>query len=258
MDKKGYKVKSIKNSIKVLESFSVEKLSLNLTELTEKTNINKTTLFRILSNLEESCYILKNVNTKKYQLGIKLFELGQLVQREMIIRDISLPIMKGLSYLTKETIGLDIAIGEKRATIEKIESSHVVRHTIELGKLYPLYAGANSKILLAFSSEDKIKKIVWKDKLVAFTDKTITDPAKLESNLFEIKKKGYAVSIGEIFNNSTAIAVPILKNNKKAIAALFISGPSERFDGEKISRIIKLLKNSANNISKKIGYSVIK
>lgn len=258
MNKKGYKVKSIKNSIKVLESFSVEKLSLNLTELSEKTNLNKTTLFRILSNLEEEGYILKNVDTKKYQLGIKLFELGQLVQRERIICDISLPIMKELNSLTKETVGLDVVIGEKRATIEKIESPQVVRHTIELGKLYPLYAGANSKILLAFSSEDKIKKIVWKDKLVAFTDKTVTDPVKLESNLFEIKKKGYAVSIDELFNSSTAIAVPILKNNKEAVAALFVSGPSERFDGEKISKIIKLLKNSANNISKKLGYSVIK
>lgn len=254
MDKKGYKVKSIKNAIRVLETFSVEKLNLNLTELSEKTNLNKTTLFRILSNLEEEGYILKNVNTKKYQIGIKLFELGQLVQREMIIRDISLPIMKELNSITKETIGLDVVIGEKRVTIEKAESLHVVRHTIELGKPFPLYAGATSKVLLAFSSKSKIKKIIWENKLKALADNTITDPLTLEKDLAEIKKKGYAISTGELFYNSTAIAVPILNYNNKSVAVLSISGPSERFYKENNLQIVELLKDRARRISDQLGY----
>lgn len=254
MNKKHYKIKSIKNAIKVMETFLLENNNLSLAELTKKLNINKTTLFRILINLEEEGFLFKNNDTKKYQLGIKIFELGQIVQKEIILQDISYPILKELNYLTKETVGLDIVIGEERATIAKIESSHTVRHTIELGKTYSLYAGADSRILLAFSSKDKIKKIVWENKLVAFTNETLIDPEKLERNLAKIKEKGYAVSRGELFNDSTAIAVPVLKNNKEAIAALFVAAPSERLDDEKISKIVKLLKNGANEISKKLSY----
>jgi len=257
MDKKGYKVKSIQNVIKLLSVFSDNNLGLSLKELSEKTNLNKTTLFRILSNLEESAYIYKNIYTKKYYLGIKLFELGVLVKKNMIIQEICLPIMKEINSTVKETVGLAIAIGEKRAAIEEIASPNIVRYVMTLGKTYPLYAGADGRVILAFSSKDKIEKIVWKDKLVAFTDKTIVEPAKLERNLSEVRKKGYAISNGELFINSTAIAVPILKNNKEAIGALYVAGPSELFfNDKKIPKIIKLLKDNTNKISKKLSYKV--
>jgi len=254
MDKKGYKIKSIKNVIKVLEAFSLVDKNLRLTELSKKLNINKTTLFRILINLEEEGFLFKNNDTKKYELGFKIFELGHIVREEMLLRSISYPIMKEVNSVTEETVGLSIVIGEKKANIEKVESLHVIKHTITLGKMYPLYAGADGRIFLAFSSKDKIKEIIWKDKLIAFTDKTIIDPAKLEHNLSEVKKKGYAISNGELYNDLTAIAVPIFRNNKEVVSVLYVSGPSGRFDDEKISKIIKLLKDSANKISKKLGY----
>jgi len=249
-----YYIQSIKRAVQILSSFSLKEKELGITELSKKLNLHKSTIHRILVTLEDESLVVKNQTTQKYRLGIKLFELGHIVQGQMEIRAYALPIMKELAQKTEESIDLNIISDGKRVSIEKIESSHDIRRIIQLGKSLPLYCGGSGKALLAFLPDKEIDKIIQKEKLIPFGPNTITDPVKLKEHLREIQKKGYAISCEERILGSISIGAPIWDHQREVIASLSISGPTTRFSKQKISKFIFLLKEAANKISASLGY----
>lgn len=155
-----YYIQSIKRAIQILNSFTPQEKELSITELSKKLNLHKSTAHRILVTLEDESLVVKNQITQKYRLGIKLFELGHIVQDQMEIRAYALPIMKELAQKTEESVDLNILSDEKRVSIEKIESPHDVRRIIQLGRSLPLHCGGSGKALLAFLPDEEIDKII--------------------------------------------------------------------------------------------------
>lgn len=256
MNKKrsDYYIESIKRAIQILNSFTIKEKELGVTELSRRLNLHKSTIHRILITLEDEGFIVKNQITQKYYLGIKLFELGHIVQNQMEIRTYALPIMKELAQETEESIDLNIISDDKRVSIEKIESPHDIRRIIQLGKSLPLYCGSSGKALLAFLPDEEIDRFIKKEKLVKLGPNTITDPKKLKEHLKEIKGKGYAISFEERVLGSASIAAPILDYSGKVIASLSVSGPISRFNEKKIPPFISLVKEAADRISSLLGY----
>jgi len=251
-----YYIQSIKRAVKILNSFTPQEKELSITELSKRVNLHKSTIHRILVTLEDEGFVLKDQVSQKYRLGIKLFELGYLVQDQMEIRSYALSIMKELAKKTEESIDLNILSDGKRVSIEKIESPHDVRRIIQLGKSLPLYCGSSGKALLAFLSDEEIEKIIQKEKLIPFGPNTITDTTKLKINLKEIQKNGYAISFEERVLGSASIAAPILDYKGKVVASLSISGPTTRFTKKKVPILISLVKEAAKKISISLGYHI--
>ena len=251
-----YYIQSIKRAIQILNSFTPREKELSITELSKKLNLHKSTIHRILVTLEDESLVTKNQITQKYSLGIKLFELGHVVQDQMEIRTHALPVMKELAQKTEESIDLNILSEGKRVSIEKIESPHDVRRIIQLGKSLPLYCGGSGKALLAFLPDEEIDKIIQKEKFIPFGPNTITDPTKLKEHLKEIRKNGYAISFEERILGSASIAAPIIDYKGKVVASLSISGPTTRFTKKMIPLLISRVKEAAQKISASLGYRV--
>jgi len=249
-----YYIHSIKRAIQILNSFTLQKKELGITELSKKLNLHKSTVHRILVTLEDESLVVRNQISQKYRLGMKLFELGHIVKEQIEIKDYALPIMKDLAKKTEESIDLNILSDGKRVSIEKIESSHDIRRIIQLGKSLPLYCGGSGKALLAFLPDEEIDKIIQKEKLITFGPKTIIDPIKLKKHLKEIQKNGYATSVEERILGSASVAAPVLDYEGKVVASLSISGPTTRFTKKKVSIFISLVKEAAQEISVSLGY----
>jgi len=257
MNKKepNYKIRSIRKAIHILNSLGREKEGLTLAELTKKLNISKSTIFRILLNLKDEEFVSKEKCTNKYYLGNKIFELGESITQDNDLRKITFPFMKELKHITKESISLDIRYDEYRVAIEKVDSTLMVRHVVELGKPIPLFAGAAGKVILAFLSNEEMIEIINRTNFTKFAANTIIDSAQLLKELKKIKKEGYATSFEELIPDSASIAVAILNKNEKVIASLCIAGPISRFKKkEKITFYASLLKEISEKISSKLDF----
>jgi len=123
-----------------------------------------------------------------------------------------------------------------------------------LGERLPLYTGGSGNAILAYLPDEEIKRFIKEEKLISYTSNTITDPEKLLQNLKEIRKKGYAIAIGERVPDATTIGAPIFDFTSKVIASLTISGPSECITEEKITEFVSLIKEAAMKISVSLGY----
>ena len=73
-----YRVQALERALDIVDCFSFQRRELGLSEIAEMTGLNMTTAKRLISNLTRRGYLQQVPDTKRYQLGIRLFELGEL------------------------------------------------------------------------------------------------------------------------------------------------------------------------------------
>ncbi|MDD4363000.1 MAG: helix-turn-helix domain-containing protein [Atribacterota bacterium] len=83
---------SIKRAIQILNSFTLQKKELGVTELSKKLNLHKSTIHRILVTLEDENIVRKNKISQKYRLGMELFKYGNVAIDQFEIKKYALPI----------------------------------------------------------------------------------------------------------------------------------------------------------------------
>ena len=66
-------LRSVNNALAVLESFSVERPEIGVTELSQTLGLGKSTVHRLLTSLASRGYVRKNPDTDRYCLGFKAF-----------------------------------------------------------------------------------------------------------------------------------------------------------------------------------------
>lgn len=246
---------SVQKAFIILDLFITEK-ELSLQEITEKTKMPKPTAYRILTTLE-SCGALYKVketpHDSRYGLGLKLLELGHLVQERFEIREIALPFMEQLAKDLNEVVHLVIKHQNEATYIEKVDSNRVLSLQTKVGRTVPLYIGSGPKMLLAFLPEDERNELLAKADLKTLTNKPIEKKALLDE-LEEIRKNYYSVSVAEQDADTTGVSFPIFNFDHEIVACIAVSGLSKRFVGKRLEEMIEKGKAVALQISRKLGY----
>ncbi len=124
-----------------------------------------------------------------------------------------------------------------------------------VGNRSPLYAGASSKCLLAFSPQDFIEDYLKGAELIPLTANTIADINRLGSEIAVTKKQGYAISLGERTSGLGSLSAPILNHRDMIVAALSLAIPEIRFrDPVHRDVCLQALLRTAKKISEITGY----
>jgi DNA-binding IclR family transcriptional regulator len=240
-------LKTLDNSLELLKYFTKQTPAWGVRELAKEMKMNHTVVYRILSTFESHGFLVQNQETKKYELGIKFWEYGQLVQDRLRPSDIIYPIMKGLSEETGESIFLTWLDGMEGIYVEIAESSQQIKYAVTIGSKIPLYAGASSKVIMAYLPRERQEAIIQKG-LKPFTDKTIVSPEQLLADLEEIRQKGWCFSVGEYSDSVFGLAVPLFNHRQEIIASLTIAGPEYRMPQAKVAAVLPLLLKGRDEI----------
>jgi len=246
-------IQSIDRTLQVLELFSLERSEWGVTEISKALNIYKSNVHNILSTLAEKSFVEKDPKTDKYKLGIKFFELGSVVIKNMDLRKIAHPYIEKLSKEFNETVHLGVLDKGRVVSIEREESDKSLCSHIEIGKRTPLHCTAVGKAIMAYLSEDKVSLIVKEKGLEKYTENTITDREKLEREFLKIRKQGYAVDNMEHEEGVRCIAGSIRDHTGEVIASMSVSGPAFRINESNIPNIAKKVKGYCDCISEKMG-----
>lgn len=249
-----YKVKSVDRALHLLEIMAEEKRELELKELCKKIHINTTTLYRLLQTLQNRGFVIQNPYTGRYQLGLKLLELGHTVTDQIELRRIALPFLQKLMEKTGETTNLVVLDEGEAVYIEKAESPAPLRMFYRIGKQAPAHATGVGKVLLTALPSEKLTEIIKIKGLRKLTENTITSPENLQKELEKIRQNGFAVDNEECEVGAKCIAAPIRDYTNQVVAAVGISGPSARLLEERLNELAEVVKNTAYKISEKIGH----
>lgn len=240
----------------LLDLFTEHERELTLQEIATKANMPKSTAYRLLTTLEAGNFLYKTKETKhdsKYRLGLKLLELGELVSDGLELRKIARPFMQQLAAEINEVIHLVVVHQLQAVYVEKVDSTRALRLNTRIGKRTPLHIGSGPKMLFAHLAADEQAAILSKT-LYCKDRKTMIHPYDLRKELEKIKEQGFAHSIGEQDAHTTGISYPIFDYTQEVIASLAVSGLSSYYEGANFAHIKKHAKQTAEDISRKLGY----
>jgi len=250
-----YPIKVLDKSLSVLDLLLKKGSAMNITEIAEKLEFYPSTIHRILDTLKHWGYVEQDPNMQKYQLGLKLLELGMAKFHQMDLVREATPYLRELVKECNETVHLGVLEEGEVMYLAKEESSQTIRMISYVGKRAPVHCTSLGKVLLAYLSEEERKKILGKKELTRFTENTITDKSKLKKELDKVRKQGFALDLEENEKDICCIAAPIKNYQGKVIGAISISGPVYRIDINKQDHLKEALPKISNKISKRLGYN---
>lgn len=234
-----------------------ERDGISLSELSERSAQSSATVYRVLITLQSREIVEFEEHTQLWYIGAGAFRIGSVFLNRTNILQRSRPVMQNLMRLIGETANLGIERNDWVLFVSQVESSQTIRAFFPPGTRNPMHASGIGKTLMANFSKDRVQKIITEQGLERFTDKTITDPDHLFSELESIKRKGFAVDDEERTEGMRCIAAPIFDAYGDPIAGLSISGPTFRIPQNATTKIGEIVSESAQAVTKDLGGQVL-
>ena len=253
-----YFIKSIYKALDVLEVLASEPKGLSLTEIGEKLNMQLSTAHRILSTLKHRGYIEQSSAKGRYRLGLKTLEIGLAMQAQLQLLERASPCLQKLADATKETVNLAILDPDcdEVVYIAKIDSPEVLKTDIKIGTKLLAHCTALGKVLLAFLPEEEFnRRFSSRGHLPTYTPNSLSTFEELREDLAKVRKQNFAIDNEEFKIGVKCIAAPIRDSTGKVVAAVSIAGPTSRLSSERIDEFKKLVVDTANEISVKLGFN---
>lgn len=248
-----YSVKSLEKGLLVLELMTAKTRDVSLTEVAQELNLGKGTVHRIVSTLRACEFVDQNPETKKYSLGVRVFEMGSAINKEEFLKKVMKPELFVLSGKCKETVSASLLENFEITYIARIDSEQVLRVSIRDGTRFPAHCTASGKILLAALSNEQLKEMYQRsDRLVTLTENSISSFRKLMEVISEVRMKDVAYDYEEALTGVYCVAAPIVNSRNLTIAAVSISGPKERMTAKGMDKFSSMLIESTRKISRKI------
>lgn len=246
-----YTLHTLAKGLKVLETLEAG-TGLTLTEVAHRLRESQTVVFRLLKTLAAHGYVQQDPATKRYTLGLRLWELGARVAGRMGLVEAARPALKWLTSVTGQTSALVVLRETDVLYIDIVEGLEPLRFYAEVGARAPAYATASGKAMLAHRA-DLIPRVIRKG-LRPLAPGTITRPADLRRRLAEIRRTGLSINRGERRPDIAAVAAPIFDARGECVASLSISGPRTRFSDDTLEEFARHVSKASDEVSLKLGY----
>jgi DNA-binding IclR family transcriptional regulator len=239
--------------IDILETFARIGPELGVSEISRALGLKKATAHRLLSSLRRRGIVAQDPKTRRYRLGLKLWELGALatLQVDWVLR--VKPHLERLTAETGETAHLAILSDGQILYVEKVESSRSLRMPSQVGRRNPVHCTGVGKAQAAWLPEEMLAGIVARRGLSRYTPNTITELPALRRELALIRERGYAVDNEEIEDGLVCIGAPIRDHTGMVVAGVSIAGPSSRLRPETIGGHAQSVVHAARSMSAVLG-----
>jgi len=249
-------IQSVERAADILECFTPTESELSVKDISDRLGLSKSTVHGLIKTLEHRGYLEQRPSDQKYRLGLKLFELGNMVGGGMELRKVASPIIHELVEKLQETVHMVINDKDEVVYVEKMEGPGALRMYSMIGKRAPLYCTGVGKAMFAFFDEARIERILQDTEFKKFTEFTLDSPEATRHELRKIREQGYAIDDEEIEIGLKCVAAPIFNHEGKVIASISCAGPKHRFSEDKMEMIASVVKDAGLAISRNLGYRV--
>ena len=211
----------LRRAVAVLSAFRADDDGLGAAELARRSGLPKSTAHRIALDLAEAG-LLERRGTR-VRLGLKLFEIGQRVPRQRVLRDAAVPHMSDLREATRQTVHLAVLEGAEVVYVEILGSPGGPRMPSQVGGRLPAHVTGVGKAIMAFSPPEAVRPVLDSG-LAKTSERSLTAPGLLARELDTIRREGVAYDREESGAGIVCAASPVLGPDGFALGALSVSG----------------------------------
>jgi DNA-binding IclR family transcriptional regulator len=246
-------IQSVSRALSLICLFTHGSPRRGITEISNALGLAKPTVHGLVRTLVKQGFLQQDPQTRKYGLGLKIYELGIVLAGSLEINQKG----AGRAYqLSKQTglvsriaiWNLDVAL----LTVNIEPRSHLF-FVHQIGPRIPAYCSGIGKALLAFLEPRELQGYLERVKLEPLTANTITQKKQFLKEIEEIRRRGYSIDREETLLDLACIGTPIFGQGGRLEGAISLSGEAKSIYKGMETLVPELLKTS-REISRSLGY----
>ncbi|WP_256840338.1 IclR family transcriptional regulator [Ornithinimicrobium faecis] len=242
--------------VNVLRALTLQSGPVTVRDLAAKTNIPKSTVHRIITELE----VIDAVETRGTEGYVLSLDSYILAAKLLTKTNTSTLLRAELERLTSATgeaayLGTRTAGGDTMAFVIGVSAgSQKLQYEVPLGEPAPLYLGASGKAILAWLDQTTIRRMAGQ----AHAAGALSDGSALEEELETIRRAGYSISRAEKIEGAVGIAAPVFvvkRGELSVFGDVVVTLPNIRTSEEKEAEIATQVVETADRVSAVLGSS---
>ena len=244
-------VKSARRVLELLERLAETSDGATFPQLADGLRLPKSSLHGLLTTLVDQGWAYLHEPSRKYRIGMRLWQVAQSFSSLDILAQLAQKHLEAARDELNETVQLAVLEGTDNVYVAKVEADHPLRLVSHVGSRLPAYATGLGKVLLAHLEPTEFRQRMSTVRIQRFTAGTVTSVDALESQLQDIRAKGYGEDEGEYTVGVYCLAVPTFGANGEVVAAMSCSIPNARFGGSQHERgeLLNSLTRHARSLS---------
>ncbi|QAY72015.1 IclR family transcriptional regulator [Agromyces protaetiae] len=243
---------SVEKAVAVLNVFAGGQPQ-RVSDVAKATQLGQSTASRLLSTLESVALVERDPVTGLYRLGPDVIALGSVALNQNSLYRGARQTLQNFS--ADFGLGANVAVRRDDSVMYLVNFDGVNAprdHTIA-GRRDPLHATSMGKCLLLGVAVAERAELLGE--LIAYTARTITDLDRLNAEVAEVGRRGYAVDVDEFALGRASVATPVRDPSGTVVGAISLSGPASavRLD-ERETVLAAALIEAADRIGSSLGY----
>ncbi|MFB8003720.1 IclR family transcriptional regulator [Nocardia sp. NPDC056000] len=248
----GYPIESVDTAIRILLMLKDEP-ELRIAAVARELGVARSTAHRMLTTLQARDMLRQDPATKAFGAGPALVELGIAVMGAADLKAAARPILEQLAERTGETVHLVTLEGTELVFVDGVEGKQVIRAGLRTGHRTPAHTTGAGKALLAVLDSTELRRRYPTARLTGGTDDAVHTRRALETDLDEVRTRGYGINHAESESGLTALGAVIHDTRGGVRGALSLSGPSFRIPAAKIDELATELRWAVEELTTRLG-----
>lgn len=237
-------------TLRILRHLARRPSPIAATALARDLGIPRSTVYHLLSTLEEHGFVVHLPQERRWGLGTSAFELAGGYARQEPLARLGRPILAALADRIGESAHLAVMSG--RDVLYIVEERAVRRPALvtDVGVRLPAHLTATGRAMLASLPRPQVRAL-YPD-TASFTDRTGRGPARpaeLRELLREVRQAGIASEDGEVTPGFRSVAAAVHDHAGWPVAAVAVT-----WEGERASDPAAEVRGAARTLQGRLGY----
>jgi IclR family transcriptional regulator, acetate operon repressor len=245
---------SVTKALLVLDRVGTSRAGLTLGEVARGVGVGKSSAHILLATLRARGWVTEAGESGRYVLGSQAIAAGVEAMRQAGIGSWIESHMERLTQVTRESVTLGVLAGDSVLVTHHVSSPEMLAVNTRPGERFALHASAIGKAFLAGMSDDEIAARYPGGPLTGYAHGAVRDTDELWREIEATRRRGYSVSVDEVYDGISAVAVPLRRGAGQVATAIALVTPSSRFD---VDAAIAPLRAARDEIVRQLGYAPV-
>jgi len=246
---------TLAKALRIIELFSVHQSDWGIREIGRKTDINPTTVYRLVTTLHNFGYLDQNPETQRYSLGPSVVHLASIYMHHNPLPLIATQVFESYSDRFEYNFYLGTLREYKVVYLAVLDGRGPIKVVVEPGGTTTLQTTALGKVLLAFQNDDFINTFLETTSLDSYTSRSLQTPGAVWEEVSQIRQLKYAINDGEHYEDVGAVGVPIFDHSGEVKLGISFAYPRHLIQEKRlrIKEMVPLLQEMAGVIALRSG-----
>jgi IclR family pca regulon transcriptional regulator len=218
---------SLARGLAVIQAFSQRRHHLTISQVSTTTGLSRAAVRRCLYTLSKLGFAGSDDN-RHFFLRPRILALGHSYISSMPLATAAQPVLEHISHLLHESCSIATLDGVEIVYIARANVTRIMSIDLGVGSRLPAFCTSMGRAILANLPPEELESVLARVEFKRYTERTITNPAKLTQALRQIRRDGYSIIDQELEHGLRSMAVPIQNPSGKVVAALNIGAHAQR------------------------------